>query len=288
MYKLLCEYTSRAIENLLFPEWTNNFKYIPSSRALPKRLYTPETDRVFHTTLKEYLIAKTEYEGYQKRAHGSNKKNYIADSFLNKWIGKEGFNICKSISIESVVGTAIIVRLTKEDGSEVFLTDEGFGLTQLVSMLIIIETAILNARGVSYNNYWHQSDLDGLNTTQFYYELQTIAVEEPELHLHPSFQSKLADMFKSASEYNIHFIVETHSEYLVRRAQRLVAEKKYQNEKQLKSNNPFKVVYCPQNDRPYDMELNIYGRFTNFFDEGFFDVASNDALAISKIERTRR
>ena len=38
------------------------------------------------------------------------------------------------------------------------------------------------------------------------------------------FQSKLADMFMEANElYNINFILETHSEYLIRKLQYLVA-----------------------------------------------------------------
>jgi hypothetical protein len=66
-----------------------------------------------------------------------------------------------------------------------------------------------------------------------------------------------------------------------------VAEKKYEDEKTLSDDNIFKVIYCPQNGNPYDMGWNMYGRFTNFFDEGFFDVASKDAIAVSKLERSR-
>lgn len=286
-YQMLCDYLSRAIEDTLYPDWTNHFIYIPSSRALPKRLYTPETGKDFYYALNEYLMAKTEYDGYQNSYGGSNKKEYVADSFLNKWIGKKGFDIGNAISIESILESAIVVKLLKEDGNVVYLTDEGYGLTQLVSMLVRIETAIIKAKGIKFNNYWKQSDLDGLDTTKFYYEQQTIAVEEPEIHLHPAFQSKLADMFLSASEYNIHFIVETHSEYLVRRVQRLVAETIYKDEESLRVLNPFKIIYCPQIGKPYDMGINIYGRFTNFFDEGFFDVASKDAIAVSKMERRR-
>jgi hypothetical protein len=174
------------------------------------------------------LIAKTEYEDYLNSFRGDNFKSYKADSFLTHWIGKDGFGICKSISVESVMGgAAIVLKLIKNDGTERYLTDEGFGLTQLISMLIKIETAIINARGVKYNNFLHQSELDGLDTLKFYYEQQTIAVEEPEIHLHPDYQAKLAEMFMAASEYNIHFIVETHSEYLIRKSQVIVSNNNY-------------------------------------------------------------
>jgi predicted ATPase len=47
-------------------------------------------------------------------------------------------------------------------------------------------------------------------------------IVEPEAHLHPNFQSLLADMFVDASkEFNIKFIIESHSEYLVKKFQYL-------------------------------------------------------------------
>ena len=48
-------------------------------------------------------------------------------------------------------------------------------------------------------------------------------LEEPEANLHPAFQSKLADLFSEvAVDYEQQLIVETHSEYMVRKFQYLV------------------------------------------------------------------
>ena len=68
---------------------------------------------------------------------------------------------------------------------------------------------------------------DGLDCNlSYHYQPHTICVEEPEVHLHPKYQSLLAEMFVEAyQKYNIHFIIETHSEYLIRKLQVMVADK---------------------------------------------------------------
>jgi predicted ATPase len=81
------------------------------------------------------------------------------------------------------------------------------GITKLLGILINVELEILR------NNERRPKGI-------------TIAIEEPENHLHPKFQSMLAEMFADAyKNYGIHFIVETHSEYMVRKLQTLVARK---------------------------------------------------------------
>ena len=58
-----------------------------------------------------------------------------------------------------------------------------------------------------------------------------IIMEQPEIHLHPSAQSALADVMidvinskESGKKRNIQLIVETHSEHFLRRLQRRIAE----------------------------------------------------------------
>lgn len=56
-----------------------------------------------------------------------------------------------------------------------------------------------------------------------------VIVEEPESHLHPLAQSKLADLFARVSkERGVQFIVETHSEHLFRHMQTLIAKQEIQ------------------------------------------------------------
>lgn len=55
-----------------------------------------------------------------------------------------------------------------------------------------------------------------------------VILEQPELHLHPAVQARLGDFFMFARP-DIRLIVETHSEYLVTRVRRRVAEGHYQS-----------------------------------------------------------
>lgn len=108
-------------------------------------------------------------------------------------------------------------------------------------------------------------------------------IEEPEQNLHPALQSLLADMFKEVyeiTEGKVHFIVETHSEYLIRRSQVLVAEEHYVDENKLEEKNPFKVYYFPTEGLPYDMKYCLDGCFEEEFGTGFFDEASNLAFKL--------
>src|SRR5580698_5246676 len=45
----------------------------------------------------------------------------------------------------------------------------------------------------------------------------TMILEQPELHLHPAVQARLADFFLSIAKAGKQCIVETHSEYLINR-----------------------------------------------------------------------
>ena len=57
---------------------------------------------------------------------------------------------------------------------------------------------------------------------------KVLIIEEPESNLHPNLQSKLADILVLAYKtYDIHFILETHSEYLIRKLQYLIASDQF-------------------------------------------------------------
>lgn len=100
----------------------------------------------------------------------------------------------------------------------------------------------------------------------------TIIVEEPEQNLHPALQSQLADFFYSINvEYGCQFIVETHSEYLVRKTQVIVG--RIYSSGNL-GENPFNVIYFPKEGAPYKINYLKDGQFREDFGRGFYDESS--------------
>ena len=81
-------------------------------------------------------------------------------------------------------------------------------------------------------------------------------------------------LFEAYKLYNIHFVVETHSEYLIRRSQVLVAQMGFQSNAEADEHSPFRTIYVPDNDRPYNLFYRKDGKFAESFGPGFFDEAS--------------
>jgi predicted ATPase len=53
---------------------------------------------------------------------------------------------------------------------------------------------------------------------------QLVYLEEPEIHLHPRAQTKLADVLAGAAKRGVRVVAETHSSLLLRAVQTLVAK----------------------------------------------------------------
>lgn len=280
-YMGLTLYASRFVEEVLFPEWADTVTYVSSGRVEMNRVYKLDGQDDFSKLLKEYLEAKYLFERNKDSHKGFTNKQYVPDSFMNKWV--QELELGHSISVErEPSGYGVYVKLHKAENDEgVVLADEGYGITQLVSILLSIETVILSNNGLVFNRYYGMSSLDRFDDTSFHYAQRTIAVEEPEIHLHPAFQSKLADMFLSASEYNIHFIVETHSEYLIRKLQVMVANKECSLKSEYLSLN---YVDKGKDGVSFNKQIVIQedGRLSEPFGPGFFDESKSLVMQMLK------
>jgi len=130
-------------------------------------------------------------------------------------------------------------------------------------------------------------------------------VVEPEAHLHPNFQSLLADMFADATkEFNIKFIIESHSEYLLRKLQYLTISKELKagfdasyfselaKESKLIERKTFGDVIVNYFDNNLDANTTIinqiyideYGNLSDNLGEGFTDHTPKLMMDILKLK----
>ena len=125
---------------------------------------------------------------------------------------------------------------------EVALPDVGFGVSQV---LPIVVEALRSSKG------------------------DTIILEQPEIHLHPRVQAALADFFIARANDGIKFIVESHSEYLVKRLCRRISEGTFPNISDL-----INLVFVEKGVEGEavctQVQLNEFGEIENW-PAGFFD-----------------
>ena len=228
-----------------------NIEYLYAHAVTQTVIYSAkDTNDYLSRTIHEYASLPT-----QEYKH----------AFIVKWMKK--FRIGMDYTIRSVGGEAHIVYIKNNDGEEVNLADKGMGSIQLMVLLFRLAIALpSNNERVYISRYG-----------------RIIIIEEPEQNLHPMLQSLLADLlYELNSEYGYRFIIETHSEYLIRKTQVIVKEK-YKGKKLSFKNNPFKVYYFNASDseKPYyEIVYQRDGSFENDFGKGFFDEASNLAFEI--------
>ncbi len=152
----------------------------------------------------------------------------------------------------------------KTKGSDVYtdIPDVGFGISQILPILVQLYYAPINS---------------------------IIIMEQPELHLHPSAQSALADIMiaaisarENATPRNIQLIIETHSEHFLRRFQRRIAEKSLSEDK-------FAAYFANSEESPAVLEplqINLFGEIINW-PKNFFGDINGDILAQTKAAMKR-
>ena len=172
------------------------------------------------------------------------------------WLKEMGLSA--SFNIKKIIGTTYQVELT-HIGSEkpVLLPDMGFGVSQVLPVLVACYYAP---------------------------EGSTLLIEQPEMHLHPSAQSVLADMFiEVMRERKVQLIIESHSEHLLARLQRRMAEA-------VLDVNQTAFYFCQLRDGESHitpLEMDEYGEIKNYPDDFFGDL-TGDVFERARMSIERR
>lgn len=228
-----------------------NTEYIEAVRANTKRLYTNDSQG---TSFNELILEYQSREISQKSI-----------AFTNKWL--KLFGIADGVKFDNVEGVANTVYLVKGN-EKIALADLGYGITQFLPILMKISLE------------------EPIQKKSYNIVKKTILLEEPETNLHPKLQSLLADFIVDAiNNFEIRFIIETHSEYIIRKLQILTAEKKifpassaiyYFNEPGASTDEQIIAIDILEN-----------GSLSKDFGDGFFDEASELKFQLLKFKNKK-
>ncbi|MBB6002850.1 AAA family ATPase [Arcicella rosea] len=187
-------FISQVINKLEESFNTQKINYVSPLRAHPKRYYFLDKAKAnsFLDTLDGEAIAEI------------LKEDSTLKESVNNWFKK--FNLHIDVGpIKDIIHQIVV----KQNSLDLDITDVGFGVSQVLP--VIIQGFLSKERSITL-------------------------VEQPEIHLHPKMQADLADLFidiavrkhtkKDGFVTNKYLIIETHSEYLLKRLRRRISENK--------------------------------------------------------------
>ena len=248
-----------AYENLM-----DSLYYLGPLREYPRREYhwggssPDDVGQRGERTVDAMLAATRDKWTRRLQPAGRGIRKIPFQKIIAHWLNELG--LIRDFRLEEIAeGTNLYRAMVKTSpwGVPTALPDVGFGVSQVLPALVLL-----------------------------YYvpEGSTVLMEQPEIHLHPAVQSGLADvMLNVAAVRNVQIIVESHSEHLMRRLQRRVAEQKM-------SSGDVKLYFVSSSRgkaQVSDLLLNEWGEIENW-PENFFGDEMGEIAAISEASLKRR
>lgn len=225
-----------------FMEFIDGFRFVNPIGNSPKRLYFQEDKKSNYKLIDIEKFINILGDPSLSDRDFNNKIN-----LLNKVINKSG--IAEEVEIIKNKELPVLALNVKTRGFWANITDVGYGVSL---QLPILFQAILSEKFTNIR--------------------ETLLIEQPEVHLHPSLQSKFIDTLLSIGNRNKYFI-ETHSEHIIRKLQVLIKNKEYN----LKPED-VTIHYFKRGENKFEItkhKINSNGRLEPNFPNGFFDNTYN-------------
>ena len=240
---------------LEFEQLFSRIHYLGPLREYPKRQYAWSGGRPSDMGRRgervvEAILASREAGVLYSR--GKGKKRQTLEERVAQWL--KDLELIHSFEVRPITEGGKLFQVWVKrtaSSSEVLITDVGFGVSQILPVI-----------------------------TLCYYvpEGSVILLEQPEIHLHPRVQSGLADVLIDAIKTRkVQIIIESHSEHLLRRLQRRIAEEKL-------NHKDAALYFCSvSRDRSklQALELDMFGTITNW-PKGFFGDEFEEISATQK------
>lgn len=190
---------------------------------------------------------------------GKGRVNQTIEECVAKWLKELG--LIYSFDLQSIAENRkeYEVRVRRTASSpEVLITDVGFGVSQILPVLVLCFYAP---------------------------EGSTLILEQPEIHLHPAVQAGLADVFIDAIQTRkVQIILESHSEHLLRRLQLRIAEEELLPEQTALY---FAAISDQGVSRLQQLDLDSFGNIRNWPDN-FFGDEMGDLVAMTEAAMQRQ
>lgn len=244
--------------NLELEKLLSSIYYVGPLREYPKRLYQWSGEEPLHVDVTGARAIEALLAGQARRMNRRPKENLqVFQAIVAGWLQR--MNLIEDFEVRRIAEGRTeyeVILRTKDAQTKVKLTDVGFGISQVLP--VVVECFYVKANS-------------------------TVIFEQPEIHLHPSVQADLADLFIDAtsirehgSPRNIQFIIESHSEHFLRRLQRRIAEGKIAHEK-------VAMYFCESSNTGSTirrLEIDPYGRISDWPKHFFGDMIGDTAAQI--------
>ena len=241
-------FRSNASDTLLsyIEEYVNSLYYIKALRVEPdlKKSYKSTVNRAYIDPDGQNL----QFVYNEKRDEKVREDETLSQALI-RWLGR-GLNLSHNFEVQQDEEKFYHTLLRMQKGLDVDLCQVGFGVSQVLPILV---QGLLTPKG------------------------GTLIVEDPEVHMHPSVQAGLVDFFMEMIQDGKRVIIETHSDHIVTRLRRRIAEKQLDP----KLINLCFVTMIPEQGSLYQT-INVMeqGNLEAPLPEGFLDVQDDDFRAI--------
>ncbi|HDN67557.1 MAG TPA: DUF3696 domain-containing protein [Firmicutes bacterium] len=240
--------------------------YLGPLREYPKRQYSwagakpTDVGRRGERVVEAILASR---EGGYLYSFGRGRKRKSLEQVVAHWL-KE-LNMIEDFAVRPIREGSKLYQVwvrRHPNAEEVLLADVGFGVSQILPVITLL-----------------------------YYvpEHSVVILEQPEIHLHPSVQAGLADVFiEVIQRRKIQIILESHSEYLLRRLQRRIAEERF-------SEKDVALFFCTMEggrSRLEQLRVDMYGHIENwpedFFGDELGEILRTQRAILERQRKTRK